>query len=341
MRAEYSQADIAVVQTLLVPAMTIPALFLMGPTASGKTGLALALADAVAGGETPWSGVDLISVDSAQIYRGMDIGTAKLSREVLAIYPHGLIDILDPAQSYSAAQFRHDALALVAAARAANRLPILVGGTGLYFRALENGLSDLPTADAALRERLSAQGAVIGWPAMHEELARIDAAAASQIKPNDPQRILRALEIHALTGRTRSEHWAAPKSDGLAGPIVKVGLLPPDRAALHVAIGTRFHAMMEAGFLDEVHALKARGDLHADLPSIRAVGYRQLWEHLSDACSLSVAIERGIIATRQYAKRQITWLRSEPALTLIDPRATDALKDTLQKLHSSIGRVGT
>ncbi|MDO9452451.1 MAG: tRNA (adenosine(37)-N6)-dimethylallyltransferase MiaA [Stagnimonas sp.] len=321
--------------------MTIPALFLMGPTASGKTSLALALADAVARGGTPWSGVDLISVDSAQIYRGMDIGTAKLPREVLSTYPHGLIDILDPAQSYSAAQFRHDALALVATARAAHRLPILVGGTGLYFRALENGLSDLPVADAALREQLGAQGAALGWPAMHAELARIDATAANQIKPNDPQRILRALEIHTLTGRTRSEHWAAPKSDGLAGPIVKVGLLPPDRAALHAAIAERFHAMMDAGFHDEVRALKARGDLHADLPSIRAVGYRQLWEHLSGACSLSVAIERGIIATRQYAKRQITWLRSEPSLVLIDPRMANAVQDTLLKLHSSAGGVGT
>lgn len=310
----------------------IPVLFLMGPTASGKTGLALALAEAIAAGRTPWSAAALISVDSAQVYRGMDIGTAKLPRETLLRWPHGLIDILDPAESYSAARFRHDALALIAEARAANQLPILVGGTGLYFRALENGLSDLPVADAQVRGQLSAQAARVGWPALHAELALIDAAAAAKIKPNDPQRILRALEIHALTGLSRSAHWAAPKSAGLAGPIVKIGLLPPDRAALHAAIGERFHLMMEAGFLDEVRGLKARDDLHPELPSIRAVGYRQLWEHLSGACSLTDAVERGIIATRQYAKRQITWLRSEPALTLIDPRASDAVSFTLEQL---------
>ncbi len=312
-----------------------PALFLMGPTASGKTGLALALAAAIEKGGTPWVGASLISVDSAQVFRGMDIGTAKLPRETLARWPHGLIDILDPAESYSAARFRDDAMALVAEARAANRLPILVGGTGLYFRALENGLSNLPVADAALREQLSAQAAVQGWPAMHAQLAAIDAEAASQIKPNDPQRILRALEIHTLTGRTRSQHWSAPKSAGLAGPLVKIGLLPPDRATLHAAIAERFQQMMRDGFLDEVRRLKARGDLHKDLPSIRAVGYRQLWEHLEGACSLIDAIERGTIATRQYAKRQITWLRSEPALTLVDPRASDALSLTLERLQSA------
>ena len=312
-----------------------PALFLMGPTASGKSGLALALAEALAKGGTAWAGATLISVDSAQVYRGVDIGTAKLSRETLARWPHGLIDIIDPAESYSAARFRDDALALVAAARAENRVPILVGGTGLYFRALENGLSDLPTADAGLREQLSAQAAAQGWPAMHAQLAVIDPEAASKIKPNDPQRILRALEIHALTGRTRSAHWAEQKSAGLAGPVVKVGLLPPERATLHAAISERFHQMMAAGFLEEVRRLKARVDLHKDLPSIRAVGYRQLWEHLGGECSLIDAVEHGIIATRQYAKRQITWLRSEPALTLIDPRASDALHITLEHLRAA------
>lgn len=313
----------------------IPALFLMGPTASGKSGLALALAQAIAEGGTPWAAARLISVDSAQVFRGMDIGTAKLPRETLARWPHGLIDILDPAESYSAARFRHDALALIAEARAARQLPILVGGTGLYFRALENGLSDLPTADAALREQLSAEALAVGWPAMHARLARIDEAAAAKIKPHDPQRILRALEIHALTGKSRSAHWAAPKSAGLTGPLVKIGLLPPDRATLHTAIGGRFQQMMRAGFLAEVQALKARGDLHKDLPSIRAVGYRQLWEHLSGECSLTDAVERGTIATRQYAKRQITWLRSEPALHLIDPRASDALHLTLEHLKTA------
>ncbi|MES2886241.1 MAG: tRNA (adenosine(37)-N6)-dimethylallyltransferase MiaA [Pseudomonadota bacterium] len=312
-----------------------PALFLMGPTASGKSGLALALAAALAEGTTPWAGARLISVDSAQVYRGMDIGTAKLPRATLARWPHGLIDILDPAESYSASRFRDDALALVAAARAENRVPILVGGTGLYFRALENGLSELPTADAGVREQLSLQATAQGWPAMHAQLAVIDPEAASKIEPNDPQRILRALEIHALTGRTRSAHWAAPKSAGLAGPVVKIGLLPPERATLHAAIGERFRQMMEAGFLEEVLKLKTRADLHKELPSIRAVGYRQLWEHLSGECSLTDAVERGIIATRQYAKRQITWLRSEPALQLIDPRMSNALHFTLEQLQNA------
>lgn len=312
-----------------------PALFLMGPTASGKSALALALAEAIAKGGTPWVGAALISVDSAQVYRGMDIGTAKLPRETLARWPHGLIDILDPAESYSAARFRDDALALVAAARAESRVPILVGGTGLYFRALENGLSELPTADAALRERLGAEAAERGWPAMHARLAAIDPEAAAKIKPRDPQRILRALEIHALTGRTRSAHWAAQKTGGLAGPLIKIGLLPPERATLHAAIGERFQQMMDAGFLDEVRQLKARGDLNKELPSIRAVGYRQLWEHLGGECSLTDAVERGIIATRQYAKRQITWLRSEPALVLMDPRASDALHITLEQLRAA------
>ena len=312
-----------------------PALFLMGPTASGKSSLALALAEALANGATPWAGATLISVDSAQIYRGMDIGTAKLPRETLARWPHGLIDILDPAESYSAARFREDALALAAAARAQNRVPILVGGTGLYFRALENGLSDLPMADAGLREQLGAEAFDLGWPAMHAQLSNIDPEAAAKIKPSDPQRILRALEIYALTGRTRSAHWAAQKSAGLTGPLIKIGLLPPERATLHAAIGERFHQMMEAGFLDEVRQLKARSDLHQGLPSIRAVGYRQLWEHLSGQCSLTDAVERGIIATRQYAKRQITWLRSEPTLQLIDPRMSNALHFTLEQLQNA------
>lgn len=309
-----------------------PALFLMGPTASGKTRLALDLAARLEEGHTPWQGASLISVDSAQVYRSLDIGSAKPSRETLTRWPHALIDILDPAESYSAARFASDALQLVAEARAANRLPILVGGTGLYFRALEQGLSALPTADAALRAQLTAEAAAVGWPALHNRLATIDDTAARQIKPNDPQRILRALEIHALTGRSRSEHWAAPRSAGLAGPVVKIGLLPPDRNSLHATIAERFEQMMAAGFLEEVRALRARGDLHADLPSIRAVGYRQLWEHLSGEGSLSQAVERGIIATRQYAKRQITWMRSESGLEIIDPRAIHLVQGTIDRL---------
>lgn len=317
---------------------TIPTLFLMGPTASGKTALAIALANHIAKGTSPWQGVRLISVDSAQIYRGMDIGTAKPTAEVLSQHPHGLIDILDPVERYSAARFVVDAGALIAEARAAHCLPVLVGGTGLYYRALENGLADMPQADASVRAALADQARQLGWPALHAQLAALDAESAARIKPGDAQRILRALEIHALTGRTRSAHWSGAKSRGLAGPIVKIGLLPLERSALHAAIADRFHTMMAQGFLDEVRALKVRADLHAELPSIRAVGYRQLWEHLHGTCSLSAAVERGIIATRQYAKRQITWLRSEPALTLVDPRSTDALALTLDQLLASVSQ---
>lgn len=314
------------------PQPAIPCVFLMGPTASGKTSLALALAAAIEAGRTPWAGVDLISVDSAQVYRGMDIGTAKPPQETLRRWPHGLIDILDPAESYSAARFREDALALVAAARAAGRVPLLVGGTGLYYRALEHGLSQLPPADAALRERLTAEGDALGWPALHARLATVDAASAAKIAPNDPQRILRALEIHGLTGKSRSAHWQAPRSAPVAGPLLKFGLLPPERTALHAAIAQRFGQMMDAGFLAEVRQLKARGDLHAGLPSIRSVGYRQLWEHLDGHGSLSVAVEQGIAATRQYAKRQITWLRSENHLQLLNPGDGNLVSQVLDRL---------
>lgn len=310
----------------------IPCVFLMGPTASGKTSLALALAEAIDAGRTPWAGVSLISVDSAQVYRGMDIGTAKPPPETLQRWPHGLIDILDPAESYSAARFRDDALALIATARSANRVPLLVGGTGLYYRALELGLSNLPPADAAVRENLTAEAQSLGWPALHARLATIDGASAAKIAPNDPQRILRALEIHVLTGKSRSAHWEAPRSAPLEGPLLKFGLLPPERSALHAAIAQRFQQMMEAGFLAEVQQLKARGDLHAELPSIRSVGYRQLWEHLEGQCSLSVAVAQGIAATRQYAKRQITWLRSETQLQLLNPRDGNLVSEVVDRL---------
>ena len=314
----------------------IPALFLMGPTASGKTGLALALHAEAEAGRLPFAGADLISVDSAQVFRQMDIGTAKPDAATLARAPHALIDILDPAESYSAARFREDALALVAASRARGRLPILVGGTSLYFRALQYGLSELPAADAGVRARLEAEAAEQGWPALHERLARLDPAAGAKIKPMDQQRIQRALEILELSGRPRSEHWAAPRSEGLPGPIIKLALMPPEREQLHAAIEQRFRQMMAAGFLDEVQALRARGDLNAALPSIRAVGYRQLWEHLDGRGSLSEAVEGGVVATRQYAKRQITWLRSEADTEWIDPRAGGAaLARAVERLRAA------
>lgn len=318
-------------------AETIPALFLMGPTASGKTGLALALHAEAAAGRLPWPAAEIISVDSAQVYRSMDIGTAKPEPAVLAAVPHALIDILDPAESYSAARFRDDALALVAAIRARGHLPVLVGGTSLYFRALEYGLSELPPADPELRAQLEAEAQLRGWPALHERLAALDPEAGAQIKPNDQQRIQRALEILLLSGRSRSAHWAAPKSAGLAGPVVKLALMPPERDRLHAAIAERFRQMMARGFLDEVRALKARGDLHPGLPSIRSVGYRQLWEHLDGRGSLSDAVERGIVATRQYAKRQITWLRSERDSEWLDPRQGGvALERTVERLCSAV-----
>lgn len=302
----------------------IPTLFLMGPTASGKTGLALALHAEAEAGRLPWVGADLVSVDSAQVFRQMDIGTAKPDATTLARVPHALIDILDPAESYSAARFRVDALTLVAASRARGRLPILVGGTSLYFRALQYGLSELPAADPVLRARLEAEAADLGWPALHARLRSLDPEAGAKIKPMDQQRIQRALEILELSGRSRSEHWAAPRSEGLPGPLIKLALMPPGREVLHAAIEQRFRQMMAAGFLDEVRALRARGDLGPSLPAIRAVGYRQLWEHLDGRGSLSEAVERGVVATRQYAKRQITWLRSEADTEWIDPRAGGA-----------------
>lgn len=308
-----------------LPAETVvPALFVMGPTASGKTGLALALHAEAEAGRLPFAGADLISVDSAQVFRQMDIGTAKPDATTLARIPHALIDILDPAESYSAARFRDDALRLVSASRVRGRLPILVGGTSLYFRALQYGLSDLPAADPAVRARIEAEADAQGWPALHARLAALDPAAGAKIKPNDQQRIQRALEIFELSGRPRSEHWAEPRGERLPGPLVKLALMPPERGVLHAAIARRFRQMMAAGFLDEVRALRARGDLHVGLPSIRAVGYRQLWEHLDGLGSLSEAVERGIVATRQYAKRQITWLRSEADTEWIDPSAGGA-----------------
>jgi tRNA dimethylallyltransferase len=241
----------------------------------------------------------------------MDVGTAKPPKPVLAEVPHALIDILDPAESYSVARFVDDALREVDAARTVGELPILVGGTGLYFRALEHGLAAMPQADPTIRAAIEQSASQRGWPALHQDLAGIDPESAAMIKPNDPQRITRALEVYQLTGKTRSAHWQSTNSPKLAGPIVKIALCPPQRTLLNAAIAERFHAMMAAGFLEEVQRLKLRPDLHAALPSIRAVGYRQLWAHLDGLTSLEAAVERGIIATRQYAKRQMTWLRSE------------------------------
>ena len=301
------------------------AVFLMGPTASGKTALACALSERFP--------VALVSVDSALVYRGMDIGTAKPDAATLARYPHRLIDIRDPAEPYSAADFRADALGAMQDITSAGKVPLLVGGTGLYFRALQQGLSQLPEADGAIRERLAGQAANVGWPALHERLRAADPAAATRIGPNDAQRIQRALEVIELTGRPLSEQQQGGNGRRFPWRVLKLALLPADRAPLHARIAQRFDAMLAGGFLDEVRALRARGDLHPDLPAIRAVGYRQAWEHLDGQTDAAAFRDKGVFATRQLAKRQITWLRSELDARVLDPdrtglqaRAEDALE---------------
>lgn len=287
------------------------AIFLMGPTASGKTALACALAESFP--------VDLISVDSALVYRGLQIGAAKPDAETLARYPHRLIDIRDPAQPYSAAEFRTDALREMQAIANTGRVPLLVGGTGLYFRALQYGLSDLPAADPALRAQLAHAAREHGWPAMHARLAELDPPAAVRIRAGDAQRIQRALEVIALSGKSLSAQQGAP-AQRFPYRVLKLALIPADRAALHARIASRMETMLAQGFLAEVERLRARGDLHADLPALRAVGYRQAWQHLEGRFDAAQLRDRAIFATRQLAKRQLTWLRSE-----LDARALDPL----------------
>ncbi len=295
------------------------AIALAGPTASGKTAGALALA-AVIGKRMP---VEIISVDSALVYRGMDIGTAKPTAQELACVPHHLIDIRDPLQAYSAAEFVQDATRLIADIRARGALPLLVGGTMLYFKALLDGIDDMPAADPAVRAQLEAQAAEIGWPGMHAELARVDPVTAARLAPGDSQRIQRALEVWQVSGQPLSSFHTTKKGANNALPESENALFslePNDRAWLHDRIAQRFDAMLAGGFIDEVTALRARGDLHADLPSMRCVGYRQVWEELDfqatrpEGTPLNTALlrERGIAATRQLAKRQITWLRGMP-----------------------------
>jgi len=304
------------------------AVAIMGPTASGKTAAALAIAR-----ERP---VEIISVDSALVYRGMDIGTAKPSREELASVPHHLIDIIDPLDSYSVMQFRTDTLRLVADIAARGALPLLVGGTMMYFKGLTDGLDDLPTADAALRERLDAEAARDGWPALHARLAVLDPITAERLKPNDAQRINRALEIIELTGQPMSSLLSGRSKLELPFELVSFGLEPSDRAALHQRIATRFDQMLgtrdDTGLVAEVDYLRRRGDLHPNLPSMRCVGYRQAWDYLDATIDRPTLRELGIIATRQLAKRQLTWLRSMPERIVIDCLAPDALDQLLKRV---------
>lgn len=276
---------------------------LMGPTGAGKSDLALELA-----GRLP---VEIVSVDSAMVYRGLDIGTAKPAREVRERIPHHLVDVLDPAESYSAGQFLHDATAAIGAIHARGRVPLLVGGTMLYFHTLLNGLARLPPADAEIRRELDARLQSDGSAALHVELRRVDPEAAARIHPNDPQRIQRALEVHRITGQPISA-LQRDRSLALAGARVGRFVISPPRKELHARIALRFEQMMAGGFLDEVRHLHARGDLTADKPAMRAVGYRQLWQHLEAAVGLDEAVRDGIVATRRLAKRQMTWLRALP-----------------------------
>ena len=309
------------------------ALAIAGPTASGKTGLALAIAAHL----QDQGGAEIISVDSALVFKGMNIGTAKPSASELAAVPHHLIDIRDPLNAYSAAEFAHDALACVADIRSRGKMPILVGGTMLYFKALMEGLNDMPAANAEIRAGIQAEAENLGWPAMHEVLRQVDPLTAARLAPADSQRISRALEVFRISGKALSSfhqlnvapaepansnalHWAN-------APLLS--LEPTDRSWLHKRIEQRFDDMLSNGFLDEVKVLRARGDLTPDLPAMRCVGYRQAWEALDGTLPMSELRDRGVFATRQLAKRQITWLRSLPQRTVFEAEGENVLKQAL------------
>jgi tRNA dimethylallyltransferase len=306
-----------------------PVLFLMGPTAAGKTALAVALAE-----RFPFA---IISVDSALVYRGMDIGTAKPDAETQRRAPHRLIDILDPADAYSAAQFRGDALRHIAAIHASGRIPLLVGGTMLYYRALQYGLADMPAADPQIRARLEAERAAAGLPALHARLARVDPAAAARIHPHDPQRIQRALEVYELTGRPITELYNRRPDQNNSLRMLKLIVAPRDRALLQQRIEQRFRTMLEQGFVAEVERLRARGDLSLDKPAMRAVGYRQVWEYLDGGIQQEDLLVRGVIATRQFAKRQLTWLRAEKDAHWLDGTAPGLLEQTIVYCRAALG----
>jgi tRNA dimethylallyltransferase len=304
---------------------------LAGPTASGKSAASLLIAQHVP--------VEIISVDSALVYRSMDIGTAKPTPAELASVPHHLIDIIDPLHSYSAAQFVRDAKRLIAEIRARGKLPLLVGGTMLYFKALRDGIDDIPPANATIRAQIDAQAAAEGWPAVHAQLAQVDAITAARLSPNDSQRIQRALEVYISTGKPLSAHHliAQAATENVASPKLQnplISLEPTERSWLHQRIALRFSHMLQSGLLGEVQALRARGDLHLDLPSMRCVGYRQSWEMLDGLFPRTELAERGTIATRQLAKRQITWLRSMTDRHIVPCDAPDTAQQVLGLVQS-------
>ena len=302
-----------------------PVLLLMGPTAAGKSDLAIQLASALPFG--------IISVDSAMVYRGMDIGTAKPGRETLARTPHRLIDILDPAESYSAARFRVDALREIEALHRRQQIPLLVGGTMLYFRTLERGLSRLPQADPAIREQLRNRHRHLGLRALHQQLAEFDPDAARRIHPHDTQRILRAIEIYESSGRTATELYTQATDEFFPYRTLKVVVAPSDRTLLHRRIAERFRIMLADGFIGEVISLKERGDLDLEKPAMRAVGYRQIWQYLAGQLSHDEMVEHAVIATRQFAKRQFTWLRSVNDALWLDSSAPGLRDQVMQLLH--------
>ena len=305
-----------------------PLIFLMGPTAAGKTRLAMELAERLS--------LRTISVDSAMVYRGMDIGTGKPAKEALARVPHRLIDIRNPGQRYSAADFRHDALGEIAKAQCEGKIPLLVGGTGLYFRALRDGLSVLPPADPEVRARLAAQAAEHGWGALHARLAEVDPASASRIHANDPQRIQRALEIYQLTGVPMSRLLSGRQRVALANPVHTVIIEPSHRGRLHADIAARFHGMLQAGLVEEVSELQRRWRLGAGESCMRAVGYRQVGEYLERRIPYEQMVARAIAATRQLARRQLTWLRAEGRAARFDCHAEDLVEDVLATLGKAL-----
>ncbi len=300
----------------------------MGPTASGKTALAMELYDRLP--------CDIVSVDSAMIYRQMDIGTAKPDAEMLARYPHRLIDLRDPSETYSAAEFRADALREIEEIHAQGRIPLLTGGTMLYFHALLNGLAQLPEADPVVRARLLEEAERLGWPAMHARLAEVDPQSALRLNPNDSQRLQRALEVYELTGRSMTELWAEQEKQKLPYEVVSMAVMPQERSELHDRIEQRFQIMLDQGFEAEARALWERGDLDISMPSIRCVGYRQMWEYFAGNWDYETMQFKGIVATRQLAKRQVTWLRSWKNLHWLDTNDADIVSNALKLIEPVI-----